>query len=589
LDGSTLGTSNSLREKLAEWTVNYNVPRSSIGPLLDILKLYHPELPNDARTLLDTPRVVQNVTTLPDGGQYVHIGLKAGIENRLRLHAITLEPCTLELQVNIDGLPLFKSSSTSLWPILCLVKQSQSAPFVVGLYCGKSKPASLHMYFASFVREVLYLIQHGIDFAGTHYDVALHSFVCDAPARAMVKNVKGHSGFHGCEKCHDEGEWHNKMTFLSTDSALQTDEEFAAMSDTDHHLGQSALADLPIGMVSQFPLDYMHLVCLGVMRKLLLVWLKGPLSTRLPSAKVNQISDRLLNLSAHMPREFVRKPRSLNEIMRWKATEFRQFLLYTGPVVLHDILPEQLFQNFLLFCVGITLLVSPRYCQQYCDYAGELLTVCVKNMRTLYGEEMLVYNVHGLIHLANDVQRFGALDNFSAFPFENQLKCIKQLVRKPNFPLQQVTKRLAEKQRFGKQTYTALQSNIETKKEHCIGPLPSDVCSTSVKQYAQLHYNGMVVSVSSGDNCVSLSNSKPCIIRNIITCDDKILLVVEHFQDCSSFFDTPLPSQHLNIYKARLLSGTYVVVSVDDVAGKCVCLPLSRDYCVILPLLHGQL
>ena len=97
-----------------------------------------------------------------------------------------------------------------------------------------------------------------------HFDVAVHSFVCDAPARAMVKNVKGHSGFHGCEKCHDEGEWHNKMTFLSTDSALRTDDEFAALSDTDHQLGESALAALPIGMVSQFPLDYMHLVCASI-------------------------------------------------------------------------------------------------------------------------------------------------------------------------------------------------------------------------------------------------------------------------------------------------------------------------------------
>jgi len=41
------------------------------------------------------------------------------------------------LQFNVDRLPLFKSSSTDLWPILCYVKQSQLEPFVVGLYCRK--------------------------------------------------------------------------------------------------------------------------------------------------------------------------------------------------------------------------------------------------------------------------------------------------------------------------------------------------------------------------------------------------------------------------------------------------------------------
>ena len=30
------------------------------------------------------------------------------------------------------------------------------------------------------------------------------------------------------------------------------------------------LSSLPIGLVSQFPLDYLHLVCLGVMRRFLL-------------------------------------------------------------------------------------------------------------------------------------------------------------------------------------------------------------------------------------------------------------------------------------------------------------------------------
>jgi len=71
-------------------------------------------------------------------------------------------------------------------------------------------------------------------------------------------------------------------------------------------------------------------------------------------------------------------------------------------------------------------------------------------MKVLYGEGMLVYNVHGLIHLAGDVRRFGTLDKFSAFPFENALKRIKKLVRKPSLPLQQLTDRLFEKQQFGK-------------------------------------------------------------------------------------------------------------------------------------------
>lgn len=83
----------------------------------------------------------------------------------------------------------------------------------------------------------------------------------------------------------------------------------------------------------------MHLVCLGVVRRLLNFWLRGPIEKgidragRLPASVVATASERLVSLSDFVPSEFARKPRILNEIDRWKATEFRQLLLYTGPVV----------------------------------------------------------------------------------------------------------------------------------------------------------------------------------------------------------------------------------------------------------------
>lgn len=55
------------------------------------------------------------------------------------------------------------------------------------------------------------------------------------------------------------------------------------------------------------------------------------------------------------------------------------------------------------------------------------------------------FNVHELLHIAEDYKKFGPLDNISAFPFENYLKQLKEMVRKHDKPLQQITKRLNEK------------------------------------------------------------------------------------------------------------------------------------------------
>lgn len=99
------------------------------------------------------------------------------------------------------------------------------------------------------------------------------------------------------------------------------------MSDPDHHKSVSPLTELNIGLVSQFPLDYMHLVNLGCTRKLLITLLKGNIRVRLSTFSVHCISNKLIAQRMHFPIEFQRKPRSLKEIAYWKATEFRQFLL----------------------------------------------------------------------------------------------------------------------------------------------------------------------------------------------------------------------------------------------------------------------
>jgi len=119
------------------------------------------------------------------------------------------------------------------------------------------------------------------------------------------------------------------------------------------------LTKVGIGMVSQFPLDVMHLVFLGVVRKLIGFWMRGPLPTRLGAHQIGLISAALMSFALRLPREFVRKGRSLVEVDRWKATEFRTFLLYTGPVALKDHLPNVLYHNFMLLHVAIRILCCP--------------------------------------------------------------------------------------------------------------------------------------------------------------------------------------------------------------------------------------
>jgi len=62
----------------------------------------------------------------------------------------------------------------------------------------------------------------------------------------------------------------------------------------------------------------------------------------------------------------------------------------------------------------------------------------------LYGREFVSHCVHSMIYVKADVEKFGAVDNFSAFRFENFYRTLTRLVRKGDKPLQQSAKRYLE-------------------------------------------------------------------------------------------------------------------------------------------------
>ena len=96
-------------------------------------------------------------------------------------------------------------------------------------------------------------------------------------------------------------------------------------------------------------------------------------------------------------------------------SEFRQFLLYTGPVLVKDVLQASLYQHFLLLFVGVFILSSKTLLEKYLDYANDALVLFVQHFGKLYGNMYLSYNVHNLVHLASDAKVHGNLDSFSAF------------------------------------------------------------------------------------------------------------------------------------------------------------------------------
>ncbi|KAA3675989.1 uncharacterized protein DEA37_0009129 [Paragonimus westermani] len=236
-----------------------------------------------------------------------------------------------------------------------------------------------------------------------------------------------------------------RITFPSSHSPLRTHESFIRQSNLAHHIGDSPFCDIPIDIVSTFPLDYMHLVCLGVTKRMFDLWLFSPIdrNLRLSANSVTVISARISDLQADIPCDFPRRCRPLTEVKRWKATEFRQFLLNIGPVVIRGILDPRKYRNLLDLFIRIHILCHPTLHATYFDFVSQLLIVFIEHFGRPCGSEQIVYNVHSLMHLPSDVRVHGSLDEFSAFLFESFMRYLKGCVHSPLHPAQQIYRQAA--------------------------------------------------------------------------------------------------------------------------------------------------
>ena len=109
--------SETLRGDLAIWATKNKCQRTAVNELLQILRGQGLCLPKDSRTLLQTRREV--VTSSKCGGQSIYLGIEAGITDILSRNSSLIEKHTkVDLMINVDGLPLFKSSTSHFWPIL---------------------------------------------------------------------------------------------------------------------------------------------------------------------------------------------------------------------------------------------------------------------------------------------------------------------------------------------------------------------------------------------------------------------------------------------------------------------------------------
>jgi len=357
----------------------------------------------------------------------------------------------ISLTWNCDGIPLFKSSTNSIWPIRCTINElppsiSVQNMLVAGLWFGSCKPC-MSSYLLQFVNNVSAINNAGgvkwiHPITKEQFSSKVYASFCsaDAAARCSIQGIQQYNGEYGCSWCLCKGEVAEKgrgftRAYSTINELPRTHESViqhgnANVASADKHtFGVKTVSPLILlqnfNMVESFIVDYMHCV-LGCVRQFMDLWFNSKYHecAWYVGTDTNAVDENLLKICP--PCDIKRTPRSVRKAQTWKASECFNWLFFYSLYVLNGILPGQFLRHWLLLIEGVYPLLGTTVSRGKIECSHEKLEKFVAGTGKLYGKEHMVYNVHQLLHLSDCVERCGPLWRTSAFAFEgHNIKLLK--------------------------------------------------------------------------------------------------------------------------------------------------------------------
>jgi hypothetical protein len=249
-----------------------------------------------------------------------------------------LYPYNISFTLNTDGVPIFKSSKFSIWPVYLMINE---LPFkmrklsdnmlLCGLWFGDAKP-----FIATFsqpLHKSLKKLEDGISFTVgeevLHCKAFLICITADIPARALLLNMIELNGAYSCAHCLEKGttfktknkgsvhifpfneEQPHGLSRTHKDSAADAVESVNTSSSVHGIKGPSFLMCIrSFEYVKGTCIDYMHGVLLGITKLLLKLWISPSFAKEdFSVASLSEVIDsRLLQIKP--PSFITRVPRA---------------------------------------------------------------------------------------------------------------------------------------------------------------------------------------------------------------------------------------------------------------------------------------
>jgi len=180
---------------LVKWAIDFDIRCRARNEILRIIRNFDPQelrnLPKDFRTLSGEP-LNPSIKDLGSHQLLVYFGISQILNNKGVYTSMlnTLDELgsnALEMTLNVDGLPLFKSSRNEFWPLLGRIC---GTVFLIGYYFGPGKPTEMNLILEDLVEDIIRLQEHEVVVNGRLFTFRLKLISADAPACSSLLKIK---------------------------------------------------------------------------------------------------------------------------------------------------------------------------------------------------------------------------------------------------------------------------------------------------------------------------------------------------------------------------------------------------------------
>lgn len=354
---------------------------------------------------------------------------------------ILSSPYNLSYSFFTDGIHTGKSNNKTLWPIYLTINElsiSERNKYVLfaGLYI-ESKDLNQQVFLQLFINEANKLSTKG--FRWLHNDKQIISkiiplcCIADSVARYQLLNFQSFTAYYGCTFCYQKSECTRKgqrlaiSIYFAKERTLESIKEdlfkaFQKKNETNkskrqyrevkgfsplmllHHFN---FMDGFVDYICRF-VNYMHNILLGITKLHTELILQSVckkfwhISENIGMDHVlSTINERLLMI--HPPSSVTKSPRSIKDINRWKASEWRSWLLFHSVPYLKSLLKKKHLNHFGLLSAAINILLQKLITREETFQTHKLFLCYMYLFQKYFRKENVVYNIHLLSYICKDV------------------------------------------------------------------------------------------------------------------------------------------------------------------------------------------